>query len=67
MISNQILQNTIEGMQTIARADFSVIDAEGKAIASTLEDSGYLESAVVEFAKSPADSQEVAGNQFFKV
>lgn len=67
MISNQILQNTIEGMKAIARADFSVIDAEGKAIASTLEDSGYLESAVVEFAKSPADSQEVAGNQFFKV
>ena len=67
MISNQILQNTIEGMKAIARVDFSVIDAEGKAIASTLEESSNLEAAVVEFAKSPADSQEVAGNQFFKV
>ena len=67
MISNQILQNTIEGMKAIARVDFSVIDAEGKAIASTLEESSNLEAAVVEFAKSPADSQEVAENQFFKV
>ncbi len=67
MISNQILQNTIEGMKAIARVDFSVIDAEGKAIASTLEDSSHLEVSVVEFGKSPADSQEVAGNQFFKI
>lgn len=67
MISNQILQNTIDGMKTIARVEFSVIDTDGKVIATTLEDEFFMESAVVEFVKSPADSQEVQGYQFFKV
>ena len=30
MISNQILQNTIEGLKTIGRVEFCVVDAEGK-------------------------------------
>ena len=30
MISNQILQNTIEGLKAIGRVDFCVVDAEGK-------------------------------------
>lgn len=67
MISNQILQSTIEGMKGISRMDFIVIDVDGKSIASTMEDGTDLESAVVEFVKSPADSQEVQGYQFFKV
>ena len=29
MISNQILQNTIDGLKTIARVDFEVLDTEG--------------------------------------
>ena len=29
MISNQILQNTIEGLKNIARVDFCVMDTEG--------------------------------------
>lgn len=67
MISNQILQSTIEGMKGISRMDFTVIDIDGKAIASTMESTMDLEPAVVEFVKSPADSQEVQGYQFFKV
>jgi len=67
MISNQILQSTIEGMKGISRMDFTVIDVDGKMIASTMEDAVDLEPAVVEFVKSPADSQEVQGYQFFKV
>ena len=30
MISNQILQNTIEGLKGISRIDFCVLDTEGK-------------------------------------
>ncbi|MDD2970621.1 MAG: helix-turn-helix domain-containing protein [Lachnospiraceae bacterium] len=67
MISNQILQSTIEGMKGISRMDFTVIDVDGKAIASTMDDMVSLEPAVVDFVKSPADSQEVQGYQFFKV
>ncbi len=67
MISNQILQNTIEGMRVITRLDFIVHDIDGKSIASTVEDTINLENATIEFVKSPADSQEVQGYQFFKV
>lgn len=35
MISNQILQNTIEGLKTIARVDFCVMDTDGKEAAAT--------------------------------
>ena len=67
MISNQILQNTIEGLKAIGRVEFCVVDAEGKTLAETMPDLLTQTAAVLEFAKSPADSQEVAGNQYFKI
>ena len=36
MISNQILQNTIEGLKTISRADLCIMDIEGKVLVSAL-------------------------------
>lgn len=67
MISNQILQNTIDGLKGITRTDLCVIDVEGKVLAATLSDpEQFVESAQV-FAQSPADSQVVNGCQFFKV
>ena len=35
MISNQILQNTIEGLKGISKVDFCVLDTEGKELAAT--------------------------------
>ncbi len=66
MISNQILQNTIEGLKNITRVDFCVMDADGKEMASTA-DMGNSARAAVDFAASPADSQEIQGYQYFKV
>ena len=66
MISNQTLQSTIEGLKAIARVEFCIMDTEGKEVAST----GNISvngSAVAEFAKSPADSQEIQGCQYFKI
>ena len=37
MISNQILQNTIEGLKAIARVDLSVMDTDGKEVAATAD------------------------------
>lgn len=68
MISNQIIQNTIEGLKTITRIDISVMDADGKILATTEE--GRLEEynfAVPDFVRSQAESQLVLGYQFFKV
>ena len=67
MISNQILQNTIEGLKGISRIDFCVLDTEGKALATTVEDTWNYESAVLSFVESPADSQVIQGCQFFKI
>ena len=66
MISNQILQNTIEGLKGITRVDFCIMDLEGKEVAST-EDMSSCSKAAVEFAASFADSQEIQGFQYFKV
>jgi len=66
MISNQILQNTLDGLKGIARVDICVMDAEGKPVAYTADMTGSAKAAL-EFAKSPADSQEIQGYQFFKV
>lgn len=67
MISNQILQSTIEGLKQISRVELSVIDTEGNVVATTFpEAADYSESARI-FVNSPADSQEIQGYQFFKV
>lgn len=67
MISNQILQNTIDGLKGITRIDLCIIDVEGKVLAATFPDADqYIEPAQA-FVGSPADSQVVNGCQFFKV
>ena len=67
MISNQILQSTIDGLKGITRIDLCVIDVEGKVLAATFLDTDkYIEPAQA-FVSSPADSQVVNGCQFFKV
>lgn len=67
MISNQILQNTIDGLKGITRTDLCVIDVEGKVLAATFPDADKFAVPTQEFVKSPADSQVVSGCQFFKV
>ena len=67
MISNQILQNTIEGLKGISRVDFCVLDTEGKELAATFESGQDRSDAVLSFVESPADSQVIQGCQFFKI
>lgn len=67
MISNQVLQTTIDGLKNITRIDFCVIDTEGKILASTFADAERYTEPAVAFVDSPADSQVVSGCQFFKV
>ena len=47
MISNQVLQNTLEGLKEISMTEFCVIDTDGKVLASTFSD----------FEIKPADIQ----------
>lgn len=66
MISNQILQDTIEGIKNITRTDLCVMDTEGKNLASTFRETEDYEEAVIAFAESPADSQVMMGFHFFQ-
>ena len=67
MISNQILQNTVEGLKQISRVELGIIDTEGNVLAATFPEAGDFSEPARIFANSPADSQEVQGYQFFKV
>ena len=67
MISNQILQNTIEGLKAITRIDLCVSDIDGNVLATTDVDITYKGEEVLSFANSPADSQVILGHQFFKI
>ncbi len=67
MISNQILQDTIDGIKAITRIDLCVMDTDGKPLASTLDAVEEYKEAVLVFAESLAESQVLQGYQFFKV
>jgi len=67
MISNQILQNTIDGLKGIKRIDLCILDVEGQILASTEKEPENCAEEAVAFIASPADSQVVHGYQFFKV
>ncbi|MGN1318614.1 MAG: PucR family transcriptional regulator [Lachnospirales bacterium] len=68
MISNQILQTTIDGLKNITRRELSVAEREGKIVATTEDDmvNTTIESADI-FISSPAENQLVQGYQYFKV
>ena len=67
MISNQVLQNTLEGLKEISRTEFCVIDTDGKVLASTFSDFEIQPADIQAFVESQADSQLVKGFQYFKV
>lgn len=67
MISNQILQSTIDGLKNITRTDLCVIDVEGNVMASTFQDTDKFIEPAQSFVHSAAESQVVAGCQFFKI
>ncbi|MDR1639131.1 MAG: helix-turn-helix domain-containing protein [Clostridiales bacterium] len=68
MITNQILQSTIDGMKNITRRDISVIEREGKVAASTeMELLNIQVDGLDYFLASQAESQFVRGYQYFKV
>jgi len=67
MISNQILQSTLDGLKSISKVELCLIDTEGKVLSSTFTDAATYSKAATEFVDSTADSQVVGGNQYFKV
>ncbi len=67
MISNQLLQSTINGFKEIARVDFSIYDIMGNYIVTTLDEPLDLEYTIIQFVQSQADDQEVQGTYLYKI
>ena len=67
MISNQVLQSTIDSLKGIARLDIAIADIDGKILATTFIEDKDLSDMVVSFSASQADSQAADGYQFFKI
>lgn len=67
MISNQILQNTIEGIKEIAGFDLCIMDIDGKCLANTNAVSENLTKHVRTFAVSTTKQQAIKGYEFFKI
>jgi len=67
MISNQILQSTVEGMKVITKVDLCVMDIDGKILASTCTKAENIAASVRDFAESADDNKRIKGNHFFKI
>ena len=67
MLSNQVIQKSIDDLSNITKIELSVYDPEGKRVASTTEDPSFSFHMIQSFSESMADSQEVAGSQFMRI
>lgn len=67
MISNQIIQTTIDDLRGITRIDLCVLDVNGSLIAATFDMEEVSKEVLDAFADSPAESQSFQGCHFFKV
>lgn len=67
MISNQTLQNTVDGIKSISRIDLCVIDVDGNVLAKTFDDTIDCEKQSFLFLESSADSQNIDGYSYFMV
>lgn len=68
MISNQIIQTTIEDLRGITRIDLCVLDVNGSQVAATFDMEEEVSRDILNaFSASPAESQSFQGYHFFKV
>ncbi len=67
MISNQVIQNSIDELRVITKVDLGIFDTEGMRVASTTDDIDISRNIIENFASSPADSQVVGGRHLLKI
>ena len=67
MISNLVLQDTVNGIRTISKCELTIVNLDGNVVASTRDDVAVNRTDIVSFAESSADTQEIRDTCFFKV
>ena len=67
MITNQIIQTSIDDIFHITKNEMAVFDVNGLTVASTLQDGAVEQALIFGFLHSPAESQIAGGFHWFKV
>ena len=67
MISNQVIQNSIDELRAITKVDLGVFDVQGLKVATTVDEIDISRDIIENFASSPADSQVVGGRHLLKI
>ena len=67
MISNQVIQTSIDELKAITKVELYVLDLEGKLIAATSGELGLSHELIASFAASPADSQNIKDQHLLKI
>lgn len=67
MISNQIIQKTIDGIKEITKTDFAILDKEGSVLAETFSDANKLSNRSHEFAETSAECLAEDGHLFIRI
>ncbi len=67
MITNQVIQETIEEVHAIAKSEFMVKDSVGSTVAATKGASDTDRAIVLSFVQSQADTQEMKGKLLLKI
>ena len=67
MLSNLVLQDTVNGIKAISKCELTVVNLDARVIASTMDDITVNRSDIISFAESQADLQEIGENRYFKV
>ena len=67
MITNQIIQQTLDSLNDITKIDFALYDAEGFVVAKTGAEKEVSSDFIRSFAVSDADSEAIGSNFLLKV
>ncbi|MBR1855029.1 MAG: helix-turn-helix domain-containing protein [Lachnospiraceae bacterium] len=67
MISNQIIQNSIDELKAITKVDLCVYEPSGVMVAGTIDNQDINSQMIKDFAVSPADSQVIGNNHLMKI
>lgn len=67
MLSNQVIQTSIDELKAITKVDLCVYDPAGAVLAATTDMADISSSLVSSFASSPADSQVIGSHHLLKI
>lgn len=67
MISQQVIQTSIDELKAITKVNLCVMDTDGQTVAATFDNDEISAGLVLNFVQSPADSQIVNGYHMLKI